>query len=72
MTNNWGNQGKDIAAEYALETGPWIKPTIEKSLQHQLDNPHKGTDELLQWIRENRQALLDGLEYVGVGEGKKK
>lgn len=72
MTNNWGNQGKDIAAEYALETGPWIKPTIEKSLQHQLDNPDKAKDELLQWVRENRQELLDGLEYVGVGEGKKK
>ncbi|PWW79251.1 hypothetical protein C7212DRAFT_349211 [Tuber magnatum] len=60
--------GKDIAAEYALLPGPWMKSTITKSLQHQLDNPHKGKDELLQWVRENREVLLDGLEYVGVGE----
>ena len=48
-----------------------MKSTIERSLEHQLDNPHKGKDELLQWVRENRQALLDGLEYVGVDKGKK-
>jgi len=70
VTNSWGDQGKDIATEYALATGPWMKSTIERSLEHQLDNPHKGKDELLQWVRENRQALLDGLEYVGVGKGK--
>ena len=71
MTNIWSDQGKEIAAEYALAPGPWMKLTIERSLQHQLDNPHKGKDELLQWVGENRQALLDGLEYVGVGGGKK-
>ncbi|CAZ79882.1 unnamed protein product [Tuber melanosporum] len=64
--------GQDIAAEYALLPGPWMAPTIKASLQHQLDNPHKPKDELLQWVRENRQVLLDGLEYVGVGEGKRK
>ncbi|PWW79197.1 hypothetical protein C7212DRAFT_340109 [Tuber magnatum] len=73
VANSWGYQGNDVAAEYALTSGAWMKPTIERSLQHQLDNLHKGKDELLQWVRGNRQALLDGLEYVGVsvGEGKK-
>jgi len=49
-----------------------VKPIIEQSLQHQLDNPHKGKAELLQWVRENRQALVGGQKYVGVGEGKEK
>ncbi|CUS08622.1 unnamed protein product [Tuber aestivum] len=64
--------GKDIAAEYALAPGPWVRFAIVESLQHQLDNPHKGKDELLQWVRENREAVMDGLECVGIGEGKKK
>jgi len=64
--------GSDIAAEYALIPGPWMAPIIQKSLEHQLDNPHKNKDELLQWVRESRQVLLDGLEYVGIGEGKRK
>jgi len=46
-----------------------MQPAIDKSLQHQLDHPHKGKDELLQWVRENRHAVLDGLEYVGAGQG---
>lgn len=49
-----------------------MTPAIDKSLQHQLDHPHKGKDELLQWVRENRQVLLDGLEYFGSGQGKGK
>ncbi|PWW76839.1 hypothetical protein C7212DRAFT_363786 [Tuber magnatum] len=49
-------------AECGLIPGAWMKPMIEKSLQHQLENPHKGKDELLQWVRGNRQALLDELD----------
>ena len=47
-------------------------PPIEKSLQYQLNHPHKSKNELLQWVWENRQALLDGLEYIGSGQGKRK
>ncbi|CUS08740.1 unnamed protein product [Tuber aestivum] len=47
-----------------------MKPAIEKSLQHRLENPQEGKDELLEWVRRSRQALLNGLEYVGVGMGK--
>ncbi|PWW76381.1 hypothetical protein C7212DRAFT_351501 [Tuber magnatum] len=65
-------KGNVIAAECTLIPGAWMKPLIEKSLKHQLENPQKGKDELLQWVRRNRQALLDGLEYVGVGMGKGK
>ena len=47
-------------------------PTIEKCLQYQLNHPHKSKNELLKWVRENRQALLDGLGYIGSGQGNGK
>ncbi|RPB02316.1 hypothetical protein L873DRAFT_1802252 [Choiromyces venosus 120613-1] len=64
--------GKDIVAEYSLLAGPWVKPTLERCLEHQLDHPQKEKEELLQWARENRKVLLEGLEYVSAGEGKGK
>ncbi|PWW72676.1 hypothetical protein C7212DRAFT_360039 [Tuber magnatum] len=33
-------KSNDLAVECALTPGAWVKPTIEESLQHQLDNPH--------------------------------
>jgi len=74
VANIWGNQGNDVATEYSLKPGAWVKLTIEESLRHQLDNPHKGKDELLQWVRENREALVGGRRYAGVrggGRGKR-
>ncbi|KAG0127543.1 hypothetical protein HOY82DRAFT_613354 [Tuber indicum] len=64
--------GNDVVAEYAFPPGAWMTPALDQCLHQQLDNPHEGRDELLQWVRENRQALLDGLESVGVGKGKGK
>jgi len=69
VANIWGNQGNDVAAEYSLKPGAWMKHTLEESLRHQLDNPHKGKDELLRWVRGNREALVGGgsrLEYLDI------
>jgi len=49
-----------------------VGPTIEKSLQYQLNHLYKSKNELLQWVRETRQALLHGLEYIDSGQGKGK
>ncbi|KAG0641150.1 hypothetical protein HOY80DRAFT_1114325 [Tuber brumale] len=69
LANCRGYQGHDLVAEYALCPGAWVEPILNQCLQHQLDNPPKSKHELLQWVRENRRALLGGLECAGVGEG---
>lgn len=49
-----------------------MKYIIQESLKHQLENQHKGKNELLHRVGQNQEALLEMLESDAIGERKGK